>query len=375
MAIKKVITSLIGSGIQVTVGGERDVVIGPDALVHSSGNYAIYLTGSNQKLTISGTVSVTGDDAIKFGDSSTDKNHVVVIEKSGMVIGDFDDGLSFASRDPRIVNHGTVIADYAIYCSNEFNEHTQITNTGLIIGLDSTAIYVSGTSDGIAEIRNSGKIYAYGNDAIDGSNSRLNVLNSGLIEANGYAAVDGDNASDAVKNTGRIIGLVELNGGEDIYDGRGGIQIGSVYGGSGNDSIIGGKRAENLLGDGGNDFIGGGFGKDTLTGGAGDDGFLFIAPGQGSDFIADFGHSVGNDDHIILMRDGFDPALQLGGLAASRFQQRSDHLAQRASDRFIFDTSSHTLWFDKDGIGNAHAVLLATVLPSETLSVGDIFLI
>ena len=78
-------------------------------------------------------------------------------------------------------------------------------------------------------------------------------------------------------------GDIKLGGGADLYDGRSGKIVGTVFGGDGDDDIRGGKE-KNIL-DGGND-------DDVLAGGKGNDTFVF-AEGYGKDRIADFGK--GND--------------------------------------------------------------------------------
>ena len=67
-------------------------------------------------------------------------------------------------------------------------------------------------------------------------------------------------------------------------------------------------------------------------------------------------------------------------MAAGAFVARADNVAQEADDRFIFDTTTGTLWADGDGngagaavadgklhaISAAHGVLLAVDLDAYT---------
>ena len=59
---------------------------------------------------------------------------------------------------------------------------------------------------------------------------------------------------------------------------------------------------------------------------------------------------------------------------AFRFQVRADNVAQDADDRFIFNTTDHTLWFDVNGSGVGGVTLLATLQASAVLSSADILL-
>ncbi len=371
MAVKTVIKSLIGTGIQLQVGGQTDVVVAKDVLVYSPDAYAIYLTGSNQTLTIRGTVQGDDDDAIKFGDGVTDKNHKVIVEASGMVIGDYDDALSFESMNPTVLNKGTIIGNYAIYSASDETTLATVVNSGKIIGVGYTAISISGQLTGVAKINNSGKIFAsdYGVSVDD---IRLSLVNTGLIMADGNAAISSDNGNDTVLNKGRIIGDVDLGLGRDLFDNRSGVTIGYVHGGDGNDRLLGGRRADALFGDEGNDRLLGGSGKDTLTGSGGDDAFIFNALSDRGDTIADFGGGVGDNDRILISRDGFGAGLSIGTLSAAKFQARVDNVAQDGNDRFIYRTTDDTLWFDKDGTGGANAVLIATAYSTGSFSAADI---
>lgn len=64
-----------------------------------------------------------------------------------------------------------------------------------------------------------------------------------------------------------------------------------------------------------------------------------------------------------------------GALNASLLVVRADNLAQTAAQRFIFNTTDKTLWFDGDGNGAQGPVLLADLQQSATLTAGDISLL
>lgn len=153
---------------------------------------------------------------------------------------------------------------------------------------------------------------------------------------------------------------------------------------AGNDRIRGDGLNNQLIGLGGNDrldgaagadLIQGGSGTDTLTGGLGNDIFRFVALGDAGDVISDFRNVAGNDDRFQVLASAFGGGLVAGALAAANFQSRADNLAQDATDRFIFRTTDHTLWFDVDGTGAGAAIMLADLQAGAVVTAGDIFLI
>src|SRR5207253_839885 len=84
------------------------------------------------------------------------------------------------------------------------------------------------------------------------------------------------NTQDVVTNNGLLQNTaagvaVNLDAGDDIFNGAAGRTIGQVLGGIGNDTITGGVLAETLRGEGDNDTLTGNGGADTLDGGDGDD--------------------------------------------------------------------------------------------------------
>jgi len=109
-----------------------------------------------------------------------------------------------------------------------------------------------------------------GNDQIDGGT--------------GSDWLYGDFGGDKIKgNEGNDV--IFGNQGEDQLDGGDGSDL--IMGGQDNDIITGGAGNDVLMGEQGNDKLTGGIGRDILTGDDGVDTFEF-APGDGTDFIADF---------------------------------------------------------------------------------------
>ena len=92
---------------------------------------------------------------------------------------------------------------------------------------------------------------------------------------------------DTITNTGSMVGLVNLGGGNDVYNGASGQQTGAVLGGAGNDTIRTGIGNNTLDGGGGNDTLEGGLGVDNLIGGVGND--TYVLANDATDTITDAG--------------------------------------------------------------------------------------
>lgn len=114
-------------------------------------------------------------------------------------------------------------------------------------------------------------------------------------------------------NNGLITGTVDLGFGDDLFDGRNGVQLGVVSGELGADSIVGGIGAETLSGGDGADTIIGGSGADLILGGDGQD---LLSGGQGGDlFLVEGLHSALSAGEIDRISDwGPDDQLQFGAL-------------------------------------------------------------
>jgi VCBS repeat-containing protein len=160
--------------------------------------------------------------------------------------------------------------------------------------------------------------------------------------------------------------------GDDSADG--------ISGDAGNDIILGRGGVDALRGDGGNDLLLGGDGNDTLAGGAGQDvlvggngadAFLFESPLQEMDRILDFDRAAG--DHIDILASAF--GLTAGSNVGTIFGASATANAATADERFHFDTSTHTLYYDSDGSGAAAAIALARLENGANLQSGDLHLV
>jgi serralysin len=154
--------------------------------------------------------------------------------------------------------------------------------------------------------------------------------------------------------------------------------IENAIGGSGNDTIIGNIANNTLIGNGGNDTINGGAGNDrliggagndVLTGGAGNDVFVFNSLADVGDTITDFKHG---QDHIEISLSGFGLSYGAGALATTNFD--ANGAATHTGAEFIFDKLTHDLFFDADGTGAGHAVVVAVLSAVNSLAANDIWL-
>jgi Ca2+-binding RTX toxin-like protein len=251
------------------------------------------------------------------------------------------EGIQVASTDPgaasidatggvnnQITIDGTVGGNFAVRLSAI--SALTIGLTGRISAFD-IAVFVSGSGNlvdndgtiyggavgfycdlGLGALHNSGAIIAgYGtfagvNAAIYDHNAFPNfpalIENSGLIQARkaGSFAFFGDQSnavSDTIVNTGRIIGVVQLGGGNDSYSGAAGHLAGHLLGGTGNDTATGGTD---------NDWFDGGADNDTLTGNAGND---TLTGGAGTDVL---NGGLGND--VYVLENGTDTVIDTGGI-------------------------------------------------------------
>ena len=128
-------------------------------------------------------------------------------------------------------------------------------------------------------------------------------------------------------------------------------------------NTITGNGAANIINGGdGNDVLRGLGGNDTLTGGAGADSFVFQAPGgnNGLDHITDF---VSGTDKLIFH------AADFGFTAGHHLTDAEFHVGGRVgtNGQFIYNTATHTLYWDPDGTGSQAAASIAVFDNGVTL--------
>ncbi|MCB1502720.1 MAG: calcium-binding protein [Bauldia sp.] len=170
------------------------------------------------------------------------------------------------------------------------------------------------------------------------------------------------NASDVESAIKKILS------GNDLFKGSSGDDL--FAGGGKNDKLLGKGGNDTLAGDAGKDKLDGGDGSDTLDGGKGKDTYFFKdAPGSGVDTIVNFE----SGEKFKVSKAAFD-GLTKGELSADQFVEGTS--AGDANDRFIYDSSTGAVYFDRDGTGSAAQVQFAHIVTdSGNFGAGSIIVI
>lgn len=286
-------------GTVVALLNNDDAYIHPDVIIFSQNNNTIYAeqTTGGHAIEIEGDVlSGAAAGVFFFSQATAVTGNSLTIASTGLV-------RSFAAH--AVVLHG---ADTDLFNAGTIQAQKVANFYGVIMYGDSAITQ--------STIVNSGKIaggWAIGR--LSASTETIDLKNSGLIDgltASYSSITQGDTiARDLITNTGRMIGQIELGGGDDRYSGAAGRLTGKLFAGGGNDTVIGGidhdwqeggdgedalsgnAGNDTLKGDIGEDKLNGGLGKDTLTGGQDADLFVFSAKthsvvGANADRIMDF---------------------------------------------------------------------------------------
>ncbi len=266
--------SLTGGELGV-VTKDGELVVTDAAPVTMTGNSANYVSVNGTIQAIS-TVTYSAFDMsgyggyFRFGQDATitsvtgrgifgQVTDVFSLDNAGTILGGTA-GISVNETDGAIIgsisNSGTIQSSaVGIYLATG-STTARIVNTGTIIGTNNDGILVNSLHGGGSVINNSGSVF--------GSN-------------NAFRSGDGP---DIIYNSGTFHGRVDLDGGDDRYDGGAGIVTREIDGELGNDTIAGGDVADTMMGGedddllvgrGGDDSMNGEDGNDTLFGGDGND--------------------------------------------------------------------------------------------------------
>ena len=399
-AIQAKLTGVSSTGSQAKVSNDGTITSVASNAIDVRGDFATVLN-NGRLLGHRDTIKSTGDFALiknngMIGSATADgvvaKGQQTVISNSGS-IGTRGDGIFATGAGQTIVNtdkigsggsaivtrgEGSVVTNAGTLNAGNagiaiYGDGTTATNTksievgGSAIRIDADDVTVgnSGSIKGAIGIdvsgrgvegSNSGTITSWKGAAVDLTGT-LNATfsNSGTIAASSGNAIKGGSGAQSLKNTGTIKGDVDLGGGNDHFDGRGGVVMGHIAGDKGNDTYVvsntktliveersggsdtveatvsyvlqanfenlkllgsaainaTGNEAANKLhgnaalnhidGKSGNDVIWGHAGNDVLTGGAGRDQFVFEV-GDGKDVITDF-NAKGSSHDVLNFRD------------------------------------------------------------------------
>ncbi|AFZ56089.1 VCBS repeat-containing protein [Anabaena cylindrica FACHB-243] len=213
-----------------------------------------------------------------------------------------------------------------------------------------------------------------GADTLIGGNSNdvytVDDLGDTVIED---AAAGIDTVNSSVDFTlGNNIERLTLTESKDI-NGTGNDLNNNLTGSDGNNILAGNNGNDYLYGQAGNDTLIGGLGNDTLIGGLGNDIFQFNNPNEGIDRIQDF---VVGEDNIHISAIGFGGGLSAGALNAAAFVSGiGTNAATDGLQRFIYNSSNGSLFFDVDGNGAVASIRIAVLTNLPSLSASDITVI
>ncbi|MEO8245274.1 MAG: calcium-binding protein [bacterium] len=374
---------VIGESSAISIFAAQSVVTNAGSVMSTGWGIYVQATGAGYgTVTNYGTiVAGTGVGAV-----SSEKMNFTNFGTINATNGAFYAGDEVVSR---VVNHGTMVGDLNFGDLNDSLVNDGDINGTIRMGAGNDQITMKGHYSGIIDLGDGDNAYDGHLAAVD----EIRVIGSSGDDSfqlgGAFETIEGGDGIDSISfysarskvNVSLVPGAsgTGLAAGDSYYD------IENVFGGRHNDNITGSASANVLNGNSGNDVLFGGGGKDTLiggdgvdkmTGGGGNDTFQFYAlPTDGADKILDFSGKVGNNDVIEIGVYGFGGGLSAGSLAAGQFRSRDDHVAQDGNDRFIFDKTDNSLWFDDDGNGAHAAVMIVDLQASATLTLADILLI
>ncbi len=149
-----------------------------------------------------------------------------------------------------------------------------------------------------------------------------------------------------------------------------GIENKSLKGNSHSNVLVGNVGKNGLSGSAGNDTLMGKGGADTLTGGEGTDKFQYTLTSEGNDIVKDFAEG----DKFCFAASKFGN-LARGEIDAALFRAWGSSNAYDATDKFIFNSTTDTLYYDSNGVAAGGFVKIATLDNGFALSANDIVII
>lgn len=387
-----------GSAALYLTGGESVLSVGSTGVVRSSAelaeDYGVYLGQSNNLVVNDGLIASERSIAVFVGSSSAGAGDNEVIN-TGTIIGATGVFLGFVgSAGDQLTNSGQIIAtdinatgilsngsnryDHGVFSEGDNTEILNLSTgeisassksgAGVLIGGGGSVFESDFGGDG-SRVINHGSITSvqfWGVDFDTMKDSETATLqNFGLIQG-GTGAFRGNASGEDILNSGMMLGDVDLGGGADSFDGRGGTVVGDVLGGTGDDSfyvddtalslventgegtdhvfsdvswlldanfeyltllgtqdingtgngldnVITGNAGDNgIRGQSGHDTLNGAQGDDALLGGAGDDA---LNGGSGDDMLRGGANNdrLSGDDGDDMLRGGIGRDVLIGG--------------------------------------------------------------
>jgi hypothetical protein len=269
-------TNNVGSGVRLSFTANDEILtIAANTLVASSDEWAVasFSGALNSELINNGTVMSLLSDGVIF----TFPIASVVNNADGNISG-YNNGI-YMDTSGNINNSGSISGFSASGLDFSISSSVTVVNYGKIFGHSNGIFEASATTGGGGNFTNLGSIKSDGygigistytpsnlttfitneaNGVIQGAAGAINVQ-SGQFSLTNHGLIAGDiidtaNGNDTIINTGEIQGVVNLGGGNDVYEGTGrGSVTGGVHGGDGNDTFIGDRAPETFFGDAGSD--------------------------------------------------------------------------------------------------------------------------
>ena len=230
----------------------------PIEAVSQTNESHVYILSGNDDLRVGAGVVLTSTTT----DAVLTWSGAHVFDVAGTING-YDDGINTMGCDPaqtvriqasgRINSGGDgVIPEADGVILDGLN--STLTNAGIITSYGS-AVSLFVRDNGTTTVTNSGTMtgHQFGIWNKFGSGT-LAFTNTGSVESPGKS-YQGGNYVDLVTNKGILRGIVDLGGGNDLYDGRGGSVVGTILGGDGDDRFVTGNSAETIDGGAGVDLL------------------------------------------------------------------------------------------------------------------------
>ena len=218
--------SIFAQNVAINMGsGDANSVVNSGLI--STTNVGVILGGFFCSLTNSGIISSAVGITVEL--NGQEEN----LTNTGSISGNLQETINLTGGNETLVNQGSITNSIGTSLSIHALGNV-VTNSGTI-SANGIAVFV--VSGGNMELTNSGQITA-NQQAISLQASQVGdastITNTGTISGLGHSVVSAA-GNETLNNFGLLKGDVDLGGGNDIFDGRGGAVIGTVTAGAGDD--------------------------------------------------------------------------------------------------------------------------------------------